>query len=141
MQREILFRGKTLDDKWLIGHFITRGPYSFIQNNMGGNDAIVQNTLGQYTGYKDKDDKLIFEGDILKSPDDDYEYCIVEWNAKYAAFVIYGYFHEMYFNEGGGEEFSTDLSSEEHTMVFGQDDDFVIIGNVHDNPELLNRAS
>jgi len=155
MNRDILFRGKRADGTgWAYGDLIQHEGsctigYNFtytdhqtgISENRYYEAAIIPETVGQYTGYKEKEGKMIFDGDILNPPDSDYTYCVVRWNEKYAAFVIYGYYHPMYFNEGGGEEFASDLSSEEHTMVFGQEEEFDIIGNIHDNPELLNTES
>lgn len=87
--REILFRGKRVDNgEWVYGQYIkacehwhrfgkhedwiTRGA---IQNggiiNLWGRCAVIPETVGQYTGFKDDQDVRIFEGDIVEVRYDD----------------------------------------------------------------------
>ena len=68
MKREIIFRGLTLDGKWKYGYYFRQGAFSFIQNEKGGNEAILPESVGQFTGLTDRNGNKIFEGDVIALP-------------------------------------------------------------------------
>lgn len=126
--REILFRGKPLGD--LHGKFIYGSLgvldtdlcaiyhcFEFKDDEM---ELVYINTVGQYTGLTDKNGKKIFEGDIV-TYDNVFLNCgevgISAWDG-------------IYFTNRQTVEMSDLYESE--TMV-----DCEIIGNIYDNPELL----
>lgn len=133
MNREILFRGKRVDNgEWVEGFYCPR-PYSHfpcepsifpiatIDKEWYGIEVILE-TVGQYTGLNDKNGVKIFEGDIVtvENPNiSDDEYGIVKFDNDGAMFIV---------------EFDT------FTVDFGNNIDgnqCEIIGNIFDNPELL----
>lgn len=117
--REILFRGKCIGTKeWVYGYFFAKPILEkyFIElgNEMWQVDPI---TVGQYTGLQDKNGKKIFEGDILlfKFEPIGEQKAIVEYNTKAHAFLM------------------TPLNDFQFAMMY----EGKVIGNIHDNPELL----
>lgn len=126
--REILFRGKSfsgvINHSWLFGSLDTTEKEcpSIIYIDRFGNRCRVfldPKTVGQYTGLTDKNGKKIFEGDILKN---------IESNEIVA--ICYGGCSFCYSYNGtiyGIDDSETGLEMNE----------WEIIGNIHDNPELL----
>ena len=130
MDREILFRGKRESDgKWLYGlysdHFVHGTDFPCIMplrmEKDDGDWAVLRETVGQYTGLTDKNGTKIFEGDIVKDEQSGYEY-VIKWFSEYACFALA--------NKNGHMEYDVD----EFEMLVN---DLIVIGNIHDNPELL----
>lgn len=135
--REILFRGKRIDNgKWVYGYYapccLGRFPCSpcIVPDPDGIWEPIEVDpfTIGQYTGLTDKNGKEIFEGDIIKIvPDCDY-------SDDYSISKVYSY-NGIFCVDYHGDDFdSTALGFLEDYLPDG---DFEIIGNIRDNPELL----
>lgn len=128
--REILFRGKRVDNgEWVEGFFTKSGDRTFI---LIDNDfavgyvkmkEVIPETVGQYTGLTDKNGKKIFEGDILSERPDGNKRVYVgtaEWDDERALFRFIIKDNPKYFACLG--TYSTS---------------YKVIGNIHDNPELL----
>lgn len=139
--REILFRGQTrmfgekvnvatgekLPGNWVYGGiFPGTGDFSVIYGWKSGVEqtggsleklTVYSSTVGQYTGLTDERDQKIFEGDILQAHDGRI-FC-VEWddeNGRFLGFTI---------------------ERERRIVYVGREPKAKIIGNIHDNPELL----
>ena len=121
--REILFRGKRVDNgEWAYGMPCATeesGIFS-IQTLVGGIFDIIPETVGQYTGLTDKNGKKIFEGDIVKN---EYE------KGHYQYFKIF-YCDRTHMWQG---ENKYGMLSKVYQMLGTLE----VIGNIHDNPELL----
>ena len=160
--REILFRGQTRkygeyvrmgDGEKLPGNWVYGGVLQGIGNISiiyGGGNAedpseglskhcVHTDTLGQFTGLTDKNGTKIFEGDII-------QYSIEEDQAVFVGAVKFGEF-----NPDGGALLNTnigfyvELVDLEGKRTYMRKDigywvkfrGIEVIGNIHDNPELL----
>lgn len=139
--REILFRGKRVDDgKWIKGsliiqknkeHSIWCNDYPF------GINIVERETVGQYTNLIDKNNRYIFEGDILRLTDtiNDIEFtALVEFgnpNCEYN----WGFQLVKISGDGANKDILLWCCMED-VGVYAE-----IIGNIYDNPELLKGAN
>ena len=140
---EIKFRGKRLDDgEWVYGYYIFLEGIHFIttenaENNYGDLNGFYEvnpKTVGQYTGENDKNVIEAYVDSIIKInelTDDgllkEYICPIVLQEDKLEAVAHY---------KKGGEDWYLPVSLLNVVNGYPQSD-FEVIGNIHDNPELL----
>lgn len=127
--RDILFRGRDISGQWHYGvPLMFNEDYVCIAKLNEHNKTVEYKTLGQYTGLTDKNGKKIFEGDIV----DDQEFIgVVKYNEIIASFV-----GEI--NDTTPEFYHYSLLNKGDVSRITQLKETVVIGNIHDNPELLS---
>ena len=125
--REILFRGKRTDGQWIYGgllkvtydgntiNLIFADNFLFVFGEATAMEhaCVDPATVGQFTGLTDKNGQKIFEGDILK-------WDSMEWGCGHLEIASWDY-----------ELFNMRRNDWEEWCE--------VIGNVYDNPELLEK--
>lgn len=165
--REILFRGKRAYSKeWVEGFYFNRNweqiVHHFIKYETWDEgfvtNEVIPETVGQYTGLTGKNGKKVFEGDIVK--------CRHRWtnhnfggtdeeifynqkiknaygkykettNGLYDNFYYYRNYCVEYFSRNGRYRVRNGSQFHDLTYSFILNHDIEVIGNIHDNPELL----
>ena len=133
--REIIFRGKRLDNgEWVEGNFVKGCIDDFAYIVEFGNKDLCRNyvevipeTVGQYTGLIDKNGKKIFEGDIFSRLDSAMDGIprIVRWDEEHMEFKCPLVKKHWAFGKSNC------------SLWLMKYEDIEVIGNIHDNPELL----
>lgn len=143
----VLYRGKRMDNgEWVEGHLFTLKMYEsdadhvFIlpSDTIYNNDnlllqavEVLPETVGQYIGRNDKNDRKIFCGDRVLYPDapdyndynEDYNEGVVDWDEESMCF----YFTERW-----------SVNMEDFEVVDGKMIDVLVIGTIHDRDEAYN---
>lgn len=131
--REILFRGKRKDNgEWVEGAFYAyydfkRTIVQILKDRTNGRPdtyEVIPETVEQYTGLTDKNGTKIFEGDILceRPPMN---------KTAYIGYVTYD-------DELAVWRFMIKNDTRYNGVLLGSySNSYKIIGNIHDNPELL----
>lgn len=124
--RDIKFRGKTLrNNEWVYGYFTEYDNgdegQEYVIQKVFGYEHVHYKTVGQYTGLKDKNDKKIYEGDIV---------CFLFEKALRKEIVRFGDGSFVLGNCISLRQSQLDQYNESRKSM-------EVIGNIYDNPELL----
>ena len=136
--REIEFRGKDIETgKWVFGdlHTLCDKPHIHTDKSKfpyaGKRSFVIPETIGQFTGLLDKNGKKIYEGDIVRHP--------------YVAPI----FRDLVESKDGDGVTSEVVFHDGAFVVKYDENDFIyldaftrhryieVIGNIHDNSELV----
>lgn len=156
--RKILFRGKRKDNgEWVEGHYVRYG-YTGKEKDyivpVYASDLyalyaveVIPETVGQYTGLTDKNGTKIFEGDIIRYADYDEYRCYIEsldcaernenmdfcqmWTVDEIVYGIKIGYPAFDLNSHDFESNGLSVLNESGQYYYE------VIGNIHDNPELL----
>lgn len=145
--REILFRGKRKDNgNWIYGTVVyprsIKGKnYTAIVPIVDGESVysmireVIPETVGQFTGLTDLHGKKIFEGDIIKI-----RFESDSFTHPVESIVWYDIAKVFWLSEHFGW-FAAFASGEELSLwEYDDPDDVEIVGNIHDNQELLEEV-
>lgn len=144
MNRPIKFRGKTKDGRWLYGDILQLNNsfciaphdgnwYDFMppKSSLGTPSVkyeVIPETVGQFTGLLDKNGKEIYEGDIIQ--DESNSIGVIMWFGTGWGIASYARGFNGINSYTAVDSFYSDEVKE-----------WTILGNVYDNPELLERGS
>lgn len=134
--RKIKFRGKrVVNGEWVEGDGIVAVGNDYcsipLTKNVTSDDyhmtlaKVIPETVGQFTGLHDKDGKEIWEGDFIKL-DEEYK-----GHGQNPTYVI---FHYSKWMTQGTQYFGHKFDLTSFSL-----DRMIVIGNIHDNPELLKQ--
>lgn len=127
MVREFFFSGKRVDsDEWVHGNLFVDDKGKKCEILVGYMNyriawEIIPETVGQYTGLTDRNGTKIFEGDIIKhlnNSDVGFDIGKVYWDDKYC-------------------QFCRTSNGDIHNYRISADCCYEVIGNIYDNPELV----
>lgn len=124
MEDRYLFKAKHFE-KWHIGNIVKEPDGLYIRDKKKNVMAYIddESTICQCTGLKDKDGKLIWENDIIKRLDihdiKEPSIGIIEYDVENTSFLIHW----------------TDIAN--YSPTFHWKNRIGVIGNIFDNPELL----
>lgn len=134
--REILFRGlRSYKNEWVEGFYKeVKGFHkdekdlTWVTRSCIGDYEVNKETVGQYTGFTDKNGTKVFEGDILYAKYEDAQ------DEK----GYYEVYNEVVFKDGAfgliGET-TNDFLSFNYLPIVNE----TVCGNIHDNPKLLDK--
>lgn len=151
MNREIKFRGKDLvTGEWCYGSYMPplydgEDPFIYIREYCGDHweyvsSQVSQETVGQYTGRKDKNGVEVYEGDILRTEG---------LEIRKGSYVQCTYISEVVWGEdscgfSAVEQKAFIKGKEKQQMgifyTMPNEEECEVVGNIHENSELIQRT-
>lgn len=140
--RKIKFRGqRQSDNKWIYGDLLQPTELCDIyeisdcESIDGSRYDIIKDTIGQFTGLYDKNGKEIYEGDIVKINAHSYDFGFEKDKIGEIRFLegCFGFYKQFSEKEYLFNELATESG-------YGELDYYEVIGNIYDNPELLEEG-
>ena len=147
MNREIKFRGKDLvTGKWCYGIYMPpfyegKDPFIYMKKDCGDHWSyisvqVIPDTVGQYTGLKDKNGVEIYEGDILRTEG----FRIIDGRSVQSIDISEVVWSEDSCGFSAVEQKSIIAGKEKQQMgifyMMPDSEECEVIGNIYDNPEL-----
>ncbi|OAE83132.1 hypothetical protein AWJ09_04330 [Vibrio cholerae] len=144
MKRQIKFRALELDTgNWVYGGFVSIDGYA-MSNGVpdlnepvtryyifqdGERREVAEETVGQFTGLLDKNGVEIYEGDaVVAYSTGSKAVCEVKWGQGRVGFFLFNEkLHKGWSLSGGGVEYNQESCE--------------VIGNIHNNPKLLEKGN
>ena len=134
--KEVLFRGKRKDNnEWVYGWYAPlvcndKTVTPSIKDSNGSDWKVEPETVGQYSGLVDNDGKMIFEGDIVK-----------EWSSSWKSpLKTEVSIYEVVCEYLGSLHLIRKTRWGEASTLLYRKSTVEVIGNIHDNPNLLDEV-
>lgn len=126
MNKEIKFRGKRLgNSEWVYGSYISFNDWieEEVRHNQIADRAgyvydVDPETIGEFTGLKDKNGREIYEGDIVCLGDTKRRTGVIVRSETEPAFVL-------------------EVNDTAFDLYYRNQHRYEVVGNIHDTPELL----